>query len=261
MARGRMIDKRIGKSNKLAALKRDRSRVLYFMIYPHLDVAGRYSADPLDIKEDCCPRLKYSVGQIEEALQDLHDVGLLVLYEAEGQRYLEFTRFEDFQTGIRPDREAESKIPAYSGPTPEDSRRPPSLSLSLSSSPNEEVVGQKQADLAPSTVESIIEKWNRFAEGHDIPKIKGLPKGSFRERALLQRLRDKGFDFENVLRVIHEQPFLYGDNDRGWLVTFDWILKPANLTKILEKAYVKNRIGDAERRAPESPHVGSRRGQ
>lgn len=104
----------------------------------------------------------------------------------------------------------------------------------------------------------ILSNWNRFAEGHDLPKVKGLPKGSARERALFQRLRDRSFDFEKVLKAIHEQPFLCGDNDRGWLVTFDWILKPANLTKVIEGAYVKNRIGEAQRRAPEDPYIGSR---
>jgi hypothetical protein len=137
MARGRMIDKRIAKSDKLAALKHDRSRVLYFMIYPHLDVEGRYSGDPRDIKEDCCPRLPYTFNQIAESLVELHDVGLIILYEIEGVRYIECTRFEDFQS-IRRKREGESKIPAHSGITPallpEYFRRTPSLSLSLSSS-------------------------------------------------------------------------------------------------------------------------------
>ena len=116
-----MIDKRISKSDKLAALPHDRSRVLYFMIYPHLDVKGRYSGDPRDIKEDCCPRLSYSLKAITESLIELHAVGLLVLYEVDSRLYIQYTRFEDFQAGLHTDREAASKIPAYSGPTPADS--------------------------------------------------------------------------------------------------------------------------------------------
>ena len=126
-----MIDQRISKSDKLASLKTDRARVLYFMIYPHTDCEGRFSGDPRDIKEDCCPRLQYSIKKIAEAIIDLDHVGLLNLYEAKGLPCLEFTRFDDFQK-IRKEREAESKIPAYSGLTPEDSRRTPLLYLSLS---------------------------------------------------------------------------------------------------------------------------------
>ncbi len=141
MARGRMIDKRISKSDKIAALTLERSRTLYFMIYPHLDCEGRYTADPRDIKEDCCPRLHYSVSQVADSLIDLHNVGLIRLYEVNGKAYLEADRFEDFQPGLRKDREAPSDIPAYSGPGPERAGVPPSwsalslrLKLSLSSS-------------------------------------------------------------------------------------------------------------------------------
>lgn len=121
------------------------------------------------------------------------------------------------------------------------------------------VVDRKPLDPRPERARTILKQWNKFAEGHDLPQIRSIERGSARERALYARLGVKGFDFEDVLRAIHEQPFLYGDNDRGWLVTFDWTLKPANLVKILERAYVKNRIGEAQRRAPEDPQIGARR--
>ncbi|MFH2049717.1 MAG: hypothetical protein ABIJ12_09745, partial [bacterium] len=132
MAQGRMINRRISKSDKIKDLKYDRSRVLYFMIYPWLDCEGRYSADPIDIKEDCCPRLRYSKRQIAESMIDLADSGLILLYEDDdGKPYLEYTRFEEFQIGLKKNREAPSKIPIpdlvriNSGVTP-------SLYLSLS---------------------------------------------------------------------------------------------------------------------------------
>ena len=113
MARGRMLDRRISKSKKLRDLKTNRARVLYFMIYPHLDCEGRYSGDPEEIKEDCCPKLKYSFKQIAESIIDLANVGLLILYEDEDENpYIEFTKFEPFQHGMRKDREAPSSIPS-----------------------------------------------------------------------------------------------------------------------------------------------------
>lgn len=129
MARGRMIDKRIAKSKKLAALKHDRSRVLYFMILPHLDVDGKFTGDPEEIKEDCCPKLKYSILKIAESIIELADFGLLKLYEVDGRPFIKYTKFNDFQFGIRKDKEAPSRIPdsvqTKDGPTP-------SLYLSLS---------------------------------------------------------------------------------------------------------------------------------
>jgi len=133
MARGRMIDKRISKSKKFRDLKYDRSRVLYFMVYPHLDCEGRYSGDPEDIKEDCCPKLKYSIRQIAESVIDMAEVGLLILYEIKNKVYVQFTKFEEFQS-LKKDREAPSKIPAPEsvGVTQENSGPTPSLYLRLS---------------------------------------------------------------------------------------------------------------------------------
>lgn len=142
MARGRMIDRRISKSKKLAALKSDRSRVLYFMIYPHLDCEGRYSADPEEVKEDCCPKLKYSFQKIAESIIDLANVGLLVLYEDEDENpYIEFTKFEPFQHGMRKDREAPSSI-LSSQDVQTNSGLTPSLYLRLSLSLRKE--GKKE---------------------------------------------------------------------------------------------------------------------
>lgn len=115
----------------------------------------------------------------------------------------------------------------------------------------------KPAPCAPQ-LQPVFDQWNKFANGHDLAPIKSIPKGSARERALQARLKD-GMAFEDVLKAIHAQPFLCGDNDRGWLLNFDWILKPANLAKILEGAYVKEVRGRARDRAPEDPNVGGRR--
>jgi len=112
MARGRMIDKRISKSKKLASLKFERSRTLYFMLLPHLDCEGRYSGDPEEIKEDCVPKLRFSVQQVAESVVDLANVRLLLLYEHEEEPFIQYSRFGDFQVGIRKDREAPSAIPS-----------------------------------------------------------------------------------------------------------------------------------------------------
>lgn len=163
-----MIDKRISKSDKLAALPHDRSRVLYFMIYPHLDVKGRYSGDPRDIREDCCPRLSYSLKAITESLVELHAVGLLVLYEVDSRPYIQYTRFEDFQAGLHISREAVSKIPACSGPTPEDSGLGPEKSAlrlkikDLRFKIKDLSIGPPKAPADPLSESEIEEKFKEF---------------------------------------------------------------------------------------------------
>lgn len=116
MAEGRMLKREISDSKKLGQLKSDRARVLYFMMLPHLDIKGRLKADPEQIKGQICTMLPYSVKSIQSALEALHNVGLILLYQNGEAQFLEYTRFEDFQK-LYPNKEAESKI---IGPTPED---------------------------------------------------------------------------------------------------------------------------------------------
>jgi len=110
-----MIKKEIHRSKKLAALISDAHRMLYLMIYPHVDVDGRFSADPADIKLECVPLIERTgKTTIAGALVDMADKGLINLYPdpEDGETwFLEITRFHDFQS-LRRNREAPSRIPA-----------------------------------------------------------------------------------------------------------------------------------------------------
>lgn len=111
MARGRMINKRISISKKLASLKTDSARLLYFMCYPHTDIKGRLEADAPYIRSVCIPRLNWTDKKINACLRDLYRVRLILLYELNSNTYMEFTRFKEFQT-LREDRESKSEIPS-----------------------------------------------------------------------------------------------------------------------------------------------------
>ena len=126
-----MIDKRISMSKKLGKVH-DKARVLYFMIYPHLDREGRIKFEDVeDLKDEVIPKFKdWAFKKIAEALNELADVELIVLYPNGKDIAMQFTRFEDFQSGLRKDREAESIVPEH----PESSgvyRITPALSLSI----------------------------------------------------------------------------------------------------------------------------------
>ena len=121
MAEGRMLKKRISKSRKLARLKNDRTRVLYLLILPHLDCEGRIEGNPHIIKGQVCPYLdSHTLKNIDNDLKDLHRVGLILYYIIDDEAYLQFTRFDEFQT-INKSREAASHIPPPPNeiPTPE----------------------------------------------------------------------------------------------------------------------------------------------
>lgn len=128
MAQGRMLKRKITKSKKLAALKTDKARLLWFYMLPFTDVEGRIEADNEDIRVDMLRKQRkgYTLDKIEECLQDLHRVGLIVLYEVSDKRYLEFTRFDEEQKNRNRNREAESQIlPPSQGEVSEHSQITP----------------------------------------------------------------------------------------------------------------------------------------
>ena len=86
--------------------------------------------------------------------------------------------------------------------------------------------------------------------------ITGLPKirkwTDKRLGALRARIRDPCWleDALRALRVIAEGkcPFLFGDNDGGWVANIEWFLRPDSVTKVLEgnyggRKYTGRRVG------------------
>jgi len=106
-----MLKKRISDSKKLGQLKSDSARLLYTWLLCHLDVEGRYSADPDLIKGHVFPKIKsMTCPKIKRFLTELARVKLIILYDYDNERYLEFKKFHKEQI-LRRDREAVSKIP------------------------------------------------------------------------------------------------------------------------------------------------------
>jgi len=153
-----MIDKRISMSKKLGKIH-DKARVLYFMIYPHLDREGRIKFEDVeDLKDEVIPKFKdWAFKKIAEALNELADVELIVLYPNGKDIAMQFTRFEDFQSGLRKDREAESIVPEH----PESSgvyRITPALSLSIRKLKEGRKEGKIYYDFECSTWKNVKEK-------------------------------------------------------------------------------------------------------
>lgn len=63
------------------------------------------------------------------------------------------------------------------------------------------------------------------------------------ERKITFEKRMKAFGgypgWVNLLEIIKQSPHLLGHSEGGWTVSFDWVLKPKNLTKIMEGNYVR----------------------
>ena len=82
----------------------------------------------------------------------------------------------------------------------------------------------------------IISAWNALPVG--ISRVNKIVKDSNRDRMLTKRIRD--YSVDSVLAAIDnikQSKFLQGENNRGWIITFDWFIKPQNFQKVLEGNY------------------------
>lgn len=123
MARGRMLNKKISLNKAVSELEKTHgcAGVLWYTwTIAHLDVEGRIHGDPDLIKQQVCPRISGVTPElIRSCSAKAHELGLIEVYEADGDVYIQYPKFAENQVNLRKDREAKSTLPQYSGVTPE----------------------------------------------------------------------------------------------------------------------------------------------
>lgn len=86
----------------------------------------------------------------------------------------------------------------------------------------------------------VVELWHRCCPS--LPKVITLTDS--RKSKVKRRLQEMHYDYdklEEVLTRMEHTPFLKGDNDRGWVATFDWLFSnDNNLIKVMEGKYDSN---------------------
>lgn len=104
---------------------------------------------------------------------------------------------------------------------------------------SDEIVCQTQS--VSLDVKEVAEAWNDL-QGLGIKPVSKMSASSTRYKALSARIREHGKD--KVLEAIENikaSNFLQGMNDKGWVITFDWFVKPNNFVKVLDGNY-SNRV-------------------
>jgi hypothetical protein len=85
-------------------------------------------------------------------------------------------------------------------------------------------------------VQRIIDEWNTLEE-FGINPVKRMT--SKREQAMKARIRQNHMDdILEAIENIRHSSFLQGQNKEGWMITFDWFLKPGNFAKVFEGNYL-----------------------
>lgn len=88
--------------------------------------------------------------------------------------------------------------------------------------------------------QELADAWNDITQ-RPIPRCRELTNG--RRKAAERRLRERPLDaWREVIGRIQASDFCGGQNNSGWVATFDWLLKPDTATKVIEGKY-DNREG------------------
>ena len=86
--------------------------------------------------------------------------------------------------------------------------------------------------LVPKDLAPIQETWNSLG----LSKINSI-KGN-RLKLLKARIKEYGIDtILKAIESIRNSSFLKGQNKTGWVIVFDWFIKPNNFPKVLEGNY------------------------
>lgn len=90
-------------------------------------------------------------------------------------------------------------------------------------------------DIVSSTkVQPIIDSWNSLG----LQKLVAINPSTNRYRLLNARIKEYGLDkVLDAIENIRYSSFLKGQNNKNWTITFDWLIKPNNFTKVLEENY------------------------
>lgn len=107
-------------------------------------------------------------------------------------------------------------------------------------------------ELAKKIEPLLVEAWNALPS--PIRKVRGKVPSPCR-RAFLARLKDPDWlaDWEEALASIPDDPHCLGDNDRGWVATMEYFLRPDTVEKLLSRKAARDM---KHSRFPDDPDVG-----
>lgn len=78
-----------------------------------------------------------------------------------------------------------------------------------------------------------------------------------RKKAIRARLKQYSIeDFERLFRMAEASSFLKGKNSRDWSASFDWLIKDANMAKVLDGNYQDQQLGNWKPNPPQETEAG-----
>ena len=90
-------------------------------------------------------------------------------------------------------------------------------------------------------VRRVMEAWNSLG----LQQLTKITPGSNRGKMLRARIHSYGAEAVlEAIEKIRQSAFLKGQNSKGWVITFEWFVRPNNFPKVLEGNYDNGRAKD-----------------
>lgn len=101
--------------------------------------------------------------------------------------------------------------------------------------------------VSSTEVQRIISEWNSLG----LNKVVSINPGTNRYKSLKARINEYGENnIISAIKNINNSSFLKGQNKNNWIITFDWLIKPNNFSKVLEGNYtdIKNKETESSKK-------------
>lgn len=101
---------------------------------------------------------------------------------------------------------------------------------------------KKEIDKEKTTPQQIVDLFNSICSS--LPSVRSLSET--RKKAIKARLNTYTIeDFKQCFENAEASSFLKGSNNRNWTATFDWLIKDANMAKVIEGNYADKSQGNS----------------
>ena len=173
--------------------------------------------------------LGFSNKQIRSALDKLQESGEIVKQRANKHTLISVVKFKDYQEIIEEEGQTKGKQKADKGQTKGKQR------ATLKEYKEDK---NKRNNINTSKNQEILSLFNSICVS--LPKAYKLTE--LRKSRIAKAEKDN-VDWKSFFEKIEKSSFLTGKNNKGWRATFDWIINPTNLVKILEGNYDNRQTG------------------
>lgn len=202
-------------------------RLAFQGLWCHSDKEGRLEDQPRRLKALIFP---YDKVDMDNLLEKLTEKPFIKRYKSNNRNYIQIINWHKHQKPHHTEKDSTFPEPLDNGEV--TVREQEGMGKGM-----EKGMG-KNKSLYVDFEKSTIGYWNSFCDKYPIlSKVKEI-SGKRRDK-LKKRYEVISFrDFNAILTEIKDQPFCLGASDKGWKVSFDWLIEnDTNYLKVLEGRY------------------------